>query len=366
MTRYPIETTPEDYQLSAYRFDLPAELIAQSPASRRDASRLMVLDRKTGNITNASFSDLTAFLPPGVIVVNNSRVVPARLMGNRASGGKVEFLLTTPLPHIAPERLDGDLWQAQVNCLLKSSKTVRIGETVHLGQDLKATILARFAYGQCTAKLIWKGSLPDRLSSEGVMPLPPYIKRPQSAEDAERYQTVYAQAEKNGSIAAPTAGLHFTSEIKATLLKLGFIWAEVTLYVGYGTFSPVRCEDIREHVMHGEYCEIPEETANIITEAKKKGLPVTAVGTTAARTLEGGAAACGGVAPFAGWTDIFLYPGKDVQIVDHLLTNFHLPESTLLMLIAAFAGREAVLGAYATAVAERYRFFSYGDAMLLL
>ena len=369
MTRFTPETGPEDVLLSSYRFALPEELVAQEPSRKRDASRLMVLDRGAGTLVDAVFSDLAAYLTPGVIVVNNSRVVPARVLGNRPSGGKVEFLLTTPLPHVMPEAVSGNtggLWQATVSCLLKSSKKVPAGETITLGQNFAATILERGEYGQCLAKLIWRGSLPDRLLSEGVMPLPPYIKRPQSAEDAERYQTVYAQTEKAGSIAAPTAGLHFTPEVKQSLADAGFTWAEVTLYVGYGTFSPVRCDDIRGHQMHKEYCEIPEETAKIIAEAQKQGRPITAVGTTAARTLEGVARQCNGIVPFKGWTDIFLYPGKEVQVVDHLLTNFHLPESTRLMLISAFAGRKTVLNAYAKAVAERYRFFSYGDAMLIL
>ena len=357
---------PDDLLLSSYTFALPEELIAQSPSTQRDASRLMVLDRKTQTITDTTFADLTTFLPPGVIVVNNSRVVPARVMGKRESGGKVEFLLVTPLPHIVPETNKDGSQQAEVACLLRSSKKVREGETVSLGKDFSATILAREEYGQCRAKLTWGGNLPDRLLSEGVMPLPPYIKRPQSADDAERYQTIYAHPEKAGSIAAPTAGLHFTPKVKQALVAAGYIWAESTLYVGYGTFSPVRSADIRDHQMHREYCEISEETAKIITEAKKNGLPVTAVGTTAARTLEGVAQQCGGVVPFKGWTDIFLYPGKPIQVVDHLLTNFHLPESTLLMLISTFAGRKNVLTAYEKAIALKYRFFSYGDAMLIL
>ena len=360
------QSGPEDLLLSSYDFSLPEELIAQAPAARRDTSRLMVLDRASGTITDAQFIDLAQFLPPGVIVVNNSRVVPARVMGNRDSGGKVEFLLVTPLPHIVPEKVKGtELHQAEVACLLRSSKKVRVGETVSLGSNFFATVLERADYGQCRAKLYWSGNLPDRLLSEGLMPLPPYIKRPQSAEDAERYQTVYAHTEKAGSIAAPTAGLHFTPEVKQSLVDAGFTWAEVTLYVGYGTFSPVRCTDIRDHQMHKEYCELSEETATILADAKKNGVPITAVGTTAARTLEGVVRECGGIMPFKGWTDIFLYPGKEVQVVDHLLTNFHLPESTLLMLIAAFAGRKTVLNAYAHAVASKYRFFSYGDSMLL-
>lgn len=357
--------TPDDMRLAAYDFSLPEELIAQQPPEKRDTSRLLVLDRERGALTDTVFSELVQHLSPGVIVVNNSRVVPARIMGSRESGGKVEFLLTTPLPQVRVEGHERDERTAVVDCLLRSSKKVRVNETVTLGEGFSATILTRGEYGQCTAKLTWRGNLLDRLLSEGLMPLPPYIKRPQSADDAERYQTVYARGEKAGSIAAPTAGLHFTREIKNSLAAAGFLWAEVTLYVGYGTFSPVRCSDIRDHRMHREYCEISEEAAGVIAQAREKGLPVTAVGTTAARTLEGVAAQCGAVRPFQGWTDIFMYPGKSPTVVDHLLTNFHLPSSTLLMLVAAFAGRENILAAYAHAVSARYRFFSYGDAMLI-
>lgn len=366
MSRFTFSGGPEDLLLSSYGFALPEEHIAQSPPARRDASRLMVVNRSRRTLSHSWFTDLLEYLPPGVIVVNNSRVVPARVMGRRATGGKVEFLLTTPLPHIDPKPEPNGAHEAIVSCLLKSSKKVREGERVLFGEGLEAVITERGAYGNCRAKLTWRGSLSDRLFSIGAMPLPPYIKRPQNAEDAERYQTVYAQPEKAGSIAAPTAGLHFTPEMKQRLLDAGFQWAEVTLYVGYGTFSPVRCEDIRDHVMHREYCEIPERTAAMIAEARRKGVPITAVGTTAARTLEGVAAQRGEIVPFRGWTDIFLYPGKKIQVVDHLLTNFHLPESTLIMLVAAFAGRKTVLDAYAAAVEEGYRFFSYGDAMLIL
>ncbi|MDL2210436.1 tRNA preQ1(34) S-adenosylmethionine ribosyltransferase-isomerase QueA [Desulfovibrio sp. OttesenSCG-928-O18] len=366
MIPFRIKTTLQDTQLAAYRFDLPPELIAQNPPPSRGDSRLLVHDRKTGNITATMFSRLIEHLPPGLLVVNNSRVVPARIIGSRASGGKVEFLLTTPLPHITPEVLPGGMNAATVSCLLKSSKKVRVGETILLDHELEATILERGEFGKCDAKLIWTGNLSERLSSRGLMPLPPYIKRPISADDAERYQTVYSDHSKAGSIAAPTAGLHFTPEMREALAKAGITWAEVTLYVGYGTFSPVRCDDVREHVMHHEYCEISEETARLINQAKADKVPVTAVGTTAARTLEGVAAQNGAVTPFQGWTDIFLYPGKPVRVVDHLLTNFHLPESTLLMLVSAFAGREAMLQTYAKAVEEKFRFFSYGDAMLIL
>ena len=366
MNRFQPKTTVQDTRLSAYRFDLPPERIAQNPPENRGESRLMVHDRKAGKATATMFSRLLEHLPPGVLVANNSRVVPARIIGRRESGGKVELLLTTPLPHIVPEPQPGGMNAATVTCLLKSSKKVRVNETVFLDHDFEATILERGEFGKCTAKLIWSGNLPNRLLSKGQMPLPPYIKRPVNADDAERYQTVYADREKAGSIAAPTAGLHFTRTMRDELAKAGIVWAEVTLYVGYGTFSPVRCDDVRDHVMHREYCEVPAETARIIAEAKAGNVPVTAVGTTAARTLEGVAALNGAVTPFQGWTDIFLYPGKPVRVVDHLLTNFHLPESTLLMLISAFAGREAILQTYAQAVAQKFRFFSYGDAMLIL
>ena len=365
MTPFIPQISPIDTLLSAYRFELPEELIAQEPPAVRGSSRLMVHDRNHGTATSGLFSEILEYLPKGVVVVNNSRVIPARLHGRRDSGGKVEFLLTTPLPHIVPEETAGKK-SAVVECLLKSSKKVKIGETVFLDDGFTATVLDRKEYGRCVAKLIWTGSLPKRISSKGVMPLPPYIKRPQSADDAVRYQTVYSDKNKAGSVAAPTAGLHFTDGMKTMFEKAGFTWAEVTLYVGYGTFSPVRCDTIMDHEMHSEYCEITEENARIIQAAKENGIPITAVGTTAARTLEGVAEKMGKIVPFTGWTNIFLYPGKPVRIVDHLLTNFHLPESTLLMLISALAGREAVLETYRKAVEERFRFFSYGDAMLIL
>jgi S-adenosylmethionine:tRNA ribosyltransferase-isomerase len=370
MTPFIPQISSIDTLLSAYRFELPEELIAQEPPKVRGSSRLMIHDRRRGTATAGFFNDILEHLPQGVLVVNNSRVVPARIYGRRESGGKVEFLLTTPLPHIVPEEVgpgkkNGKKF-ALVECLLKSSKKVKVDETIVLDEDFTATVLERKDYGRCTVQLLWTGSLPERLSSKGVMPLPPYIKRPQSADDAIRYQTVYSDKNKAGSVAAPTAGLHFTREMKTKLKEAGFTWAEVTLYVGYGTFSPVRCDNILEHEMHSEYCEITEENARIIQTAKENGTPVTAVGTTVARTMEGVAGKLGKVAPFTGWTNIFLYPGKPVRVVDNLITNFHLPESTLLMLIAALAGREAILETYKKAVDERFRFFSYGDAMLIL
>ncbi len=355
-----------DFSLEGYRFSLPQEQIAQEPPARRGESRLLTLDRTTGHVSVGTFARLADFLPPGLLVVNNSKVVPARVFGRRASGGKVEFLLTTPLPHVRAVLGEDGVYAADVACLLRSSKKVQAGETVFLAEDFAAEVLRREDYGRCEVRLRWKGELPKRLCEAGVLPLPPYIRRPQSEADAERYQTVYANEAKVGSVAAPTAGLHFTAETKDALLRAGFTWAEVTLYVGYGTFSPVRCPDIRDHVMHAEYCEIPEESATAVAAAKAAGRAVTAVGTTSARTLEGAYAQTGSIAPFAGWTNIFLYPGKSVRVVDHLLTNFHLPESSLLMLVSAFAGRQRILDAYSRAVAEGVRFFSYGDAMLIL
>ena len=366
----------QDFFRAAYEYALPPELIAQEPPARRGASRLMLLDRESGATQSRRFDELPELLRPGLIVVNNTRVLPARVMGRRDSGGKVEFLLLTPLPLIRAlprtetraamgvNEENGET-SAEVACLLRSSKQVKIGETVSLGPALSFTLLERAEFGRCTVSLTWRGSLEERLATLGSLPLPPYIRRPADAADADRYQTLFARDEKNGSVAAPTAGLHFTPELKDGLTRAGHEWAEVTLYVGYGTFSPVRALDIREHPMHSEYMELSGSAAAAITAAKENGRPVIAVGTTAMRVLEGVHAALGRIAPFSGWTDIFLYPGKPVSVVDQLITNFHLPGSTLLMLVAALAGREPVLRAYERAIEERYRFFSYGDAMLI-
>lgn len=353
-----------NFALSAYEYDLPPELVAQEPLDRRDESRLMVLDKTSGHFESRRFAELAELLEPGLIVVNNSKVLPARVMGQRASGGKVEFLLLTPLPvmRIAEE---GEFSRSEVECLLRSSKKVRDGEIVELGPDIAFELLQRGEFGRCTGLLRWKGDLVKRLEELGRLPLPPYIRREVTEADSSRYQTLFARPEKNGSVAAPTAGLHFTPEVRDALSRAGHQWAEVTLYVGYGTFSPVRVDDIRTHPMHSEYIEISPAAAAAIAAAKAEGKPVTAIGTTAMRTLEGAFAATGRIEPYTGWTNIFLYPGRPVNVVDHLVTNFHLPGSTLLMLVSALAGREATLRAYAGAVAERYRFFSYGDAMLV-
>ena len=359
-------TVPRDFRLSSYAFDLPEDRIAQQPADRRDGSRLMFLNRASGVAEARRFADLPDLLPDGALLVaNNSRVVPARLFGQKPSGGKVEFLLLTPPPLLlAGPGADGR-WNARADGLLRASKAPKVGDEVEFGPDLRLVVEEKREFGQATVLLSWRGALADILGRLGHLPLPPYIKRPDSPADAERYQTVYANPAKAGSAAAPTAGLHFTPELRARLARRGFSWAEVTLYVGYGTFSPVRSTDIRDHRKHAEYVEVGAQAAIAVARAKAEGRPVVAVGTTSARTLEGAFAATGRLGPFAGWTDIYILPGSTFQVVDSLLTNFHLPESSLLIMVSALAGREAVLGAYHQALANGFRFFSYGDAMFI-
>ncbi len=365
-----------DFFLSSYRFDLPPEQIAQFPPEERGASRLLVMPRKGApdpcpELRHAMFSELPDLLPPGALIVaNNSRVLQARLLGSRFTGGKVEFLLLTPLPLVmeraSPDKVGGaDAFSAEAEGLVRCGGSVREGETFAFGAGIRVTVLESGPFGKRRVRLAWRGDLAKAFAATGHIPLPPYIKRADGEEDLSRYQTVYARDDKTGSVAAPTAGLHFTPALRERLAARGFEWAEVTLYVGYGTFSPVRSEDIRGHRMHREYVEVPEATAEAVARAKAQGRPVLAVGTTSVRTLEGVAELCGRVQPYTGWTDIFLYPGRSFRVVDAMLTNFHLPESSLLMLVSAFAGRERMLAAYAEAVARGYRFFSYGDAMLI-
>lgn len=369
-----------DFSLSSYRFDLPSEQIAQFPPEERGASRLLVLPRKGASdprpeLRHGMFGDLPDCLPDNALIIaNNSRVLQARLLGSRGTGGKVEFLLLTPLPLVMErarpdKRLGGtggaEAFSAEAEGLVRCGGSVREGETFAFGAGISVTVLESGPFGQRRVRLAWQGDLAKAFAATGHIPLPPYIKRADGEEDLSRYQTVYARSDKTGSVAAPTAGLHFTPAMREKLADRGFEWAEVTLYVGYGTFSPVRCEDIRSHRMHREYVEVPEATAAAIARAKAQGRPVVAVGTTSVRTLEGVAELCGRVQPYTGWTDIFLYPGRNFRVVDAVLTNFHLPESSLLMLVSAFAGRERMLAAYAEAVTRGYRFFSYGDAMLI-
>ena len=354
-----------DFSLDSYSFDLPEELIAQAPAGKRDASRLLVVDKGRGVACEALFTDLPGLLPEGaLLVVNNSRVLPARLLTQKPTGGAVEFLLLTPLPLIEPA-LGGEWSEAEVEGLLRASKKPKPGDVLSFASDLEIEVLERGEFGKSRVALRWQGSLKHIFERIGHMPLPPYIRRPDSADDRARYQTLHSREDKQGSVAAPTAGLHFTPELRQALAAKGFGWAEVSLHVGYGTFSPVRAADIREHRMHGEYIEIPEETAQAVAQAKAQGRPVFAVGTTSARALEGAFALTGEVRPFTGWTDIFIRPGYPFAVIEGMLTNFHLPGSSLVIMVTALAGKSIILDAYAHAVRERFRFFSYGDAMLI-
>jgi S-adenosylmethionine:tRNA ribosyltransferase-isomerase len=366
----------DDNSLDSYCFELPEELIAQAPAQKRDASRLLVVDRHRGVARDASFTDLPELLPPGaLLVVNNSKVLPARLLTRKSTGGAVEFLLFTPLPLIEPPEDDGRAklfhdepggWnEAQAEGLLRASKKPKPGERITFCDELELTVLERGEFGRSRVNLRWQGSLKAIFERIGHMPLPPYIRRPDGADDRSRYQTLHARDDKQGSVAAPTAGLHFTPDLRQTLASTGFGWAEVSLHVGYGTFSPVRARDIREHQMHAEYVEVPDETALAVAKAKAEGRPVFAVGTTSARALEGAYAATGSFCAFTGWTDIFIRPGRPFAVLNGMLTNFHLPGSSLVIMVAALAGRAIISEAYAHAVRERYRFFSYGDAMLI-
>ncbi len=363
----PPQPSAQDTLLSAYDYHLPEELIAQAPAPTRDASRLLVLNRRAGSIEHASFANLGRFLPPqSLLIANNVRVVPARLAGSRPSGGKTEFLLLTPLVEIINSRTAAQEAHAPVEGLLRPASRVRQGNIITFAPRFTFTVEEIGEFGHARGVLSWAGELEDLLHAHGHWPLPPYIRRPDSPEDAERYQTTYADPARAGAVAAPTAGLHFTPALREELLRQGHSWHELTLYVGYGTFSAVRSADIREHHMHRELVDIPESTAVALKEAKAQNRPVVAVGTTSARALEGMFQCRGNIEPFKGETDIFIYPGFEFKVIDHLITNFHLPRSTLLVLAAALTGREKILEAYAQAVARKYRFFSYGDAMLIL
>lgn len=339
-----------------FDYHLPKELIAQYPLPQRDHSKLMVLNRADRSIEHTVFYKIGEYLREGdVLVINDTRVIPARLIGRKArTGGKVEMLL---LKERKPR-----IWDV----LIKPVKKLYRGAIIEFGEngELKAKFLGRSPDGVFTVSLRYKGDLREIIERIGKPPLPPYIKREPEELDRERYQCVYA--EKNGSVAAPTAGLHFTRELLQKLQEQGVKIARITLHVGLGTFQPVKTEIVEKHRMHSERYEVTEEAARIINEAREKGGRVVAVGTTSVRTLETVADENGVIHPGSGETDLFIYPGYKFKVVDALITNFHLPRSTLLMLVCAFAGREFVLRAYEEAVKMRYRFYSYGDAMLIL
>ena len=336
---------------SDFYYDLPQELIAQTPLQRRDSSRLMTLDRHSGAIGHHHFYELPDFLREGdCLVLNNSRVLPARLIGHRETGGAAEVLLLT-------DRGD-NVWE----CLVRPGKKPRAGATVSFGDgQLTAQIQEVLPDGNRLVHFQYEGIFLEILEQLGKMPLPPYIK--EELADGERYQTVYSKVA--GSAAAPTAGLHFTPELLKQVEEKGVQLAYVTLHVGLGTFRPVKEEELETHDMHSEYCVIPPEAAEIINRTKERGGRVICVGTTSCRTLESFAEKDGRIVPQSGWTNIFIYPGYRFKCLDALITNFHLPESTLIMLVSALAGREHTLAAYQEAVKERYRFFSFGDAMLI-
>ena len=333
-------------------YDLPEELIAQTPLEQRDSSRLLVLGKESGEVSHKHFYDIIDYLQPGdCLVMNNSRVLPARLLGHRPTGGAVEVLLLRDLGN--------KCWE----CLVKPGKKMQVGQEVIFGNgELTAAVTAVQEDGNRVVEFRYEGIFLEVLERLGKMPLPPYIKA--ELADQERYQTVYSK--ETGSAAAPTAGLHFTNELLDQIRAKGVKTAFVTLHVGLGTFRPVKADEITDHHMHAELCMISEETAAVLNETKQNGGRIICVGTTSCRTLESLVNDDGSFEAKSKWTEIFIYPGYRFKAMQGLITNFHLPESTLVMLVSAFAGRENVLNAYAEAVKERYRFFSFGDAMCIM
>ena len=336
---------------SDFDFYLPEELIAQTPLEKRDTSRLLHLDKQTGEIEHKHFYDIKQYLHAGdCLVLNDSRVLPARLIGSRPTGGAVELVL---LKDIGDNR-----WE----CLSRPGRKTKPGQELIFGNsELTAVVQEVTLGGNRIVKFSYEGIFLEILERLGKMPLPPYIK--EELQDSERYQTVYSK--ELGSAAAPTAGLHFTKELLAEIADMGVKICYVTLHVGLGTFRPVKADKIEDHEMHSEFCIVPEETAETVNAVKRAGGRVIAVGTTSCRTLESFTTQDGTLQATSGWTNIFIYPGYKFKCIDALITNFHLPESTLIMLVSALAGRENILNAYNTAVKERYRFFSFGDAMMI-
>ena len=337
--------------ISDFDYFLPEEQIAQVPADPRDSSRLMVLSPQKQTIEHRHFYELDEYLTDGdVLIFNDTRVIPARLIGVRQpTGGKAEVFLL--------RQLERDQWEV----LVKPGRKMRVGSVITFGHELSCEVLAYTDFGGRIVKFSYEGIFEEILDRLGTMPLPPYIH--ETLQDPERYQTIYSR--EKGSAAAPTAGLHFTESLMDRLRKKGVHLGFVTLHVGLGTFRPVQVDEIEDHVMHSEFYSIPTETADLIRMAKQEGRRVIAVGTTSIRTLESAAVDHGMIEAKQGWTNIFIYPGYQFKIVDAVITNFHLPKSTLIMLVSAFAGREFTLKAYRTAVEENYRFFSFGDAMLI-
>lgn len=343
----------KEMKLSDFNYELPERLIAQDPLKKRSDSRLMVLDRETGGISHRHFSDILDYLNPGdCLVINDTKVIPARLIGTKVeTGASIEVLLL--------KRHSDDVWET----LVKPGKKARTGVEISFGDgSLKGEVIDIVEEGNRLIRFTYEGIFEEVLDRLGQMPLPPYITH--RLEDKDRYQTVYAT--HSGSAAAPTAGLHFTEELLSSVEELGVSIARVTLHVGLGTFRPVKVDNILEHHMHSEYYVIDKAAADIINSTRQAGGKVVSVGTTSTRTLETAADESGHINPGSGWTDIFIYPGYKFKVVDRLITNFHLPESTLLMLVSALYDRRKILEAYKIAVQEEYRFFSFGDAMMIL
>ena len=335
-----------------FYYDLPQELIAQDPLEDRSSSRLLVLDKKTGEMQHKVFKDIVNYLHPGdCLVINDTKVIPARLIGSKeGTDAHIEILLL--------KRRENDIWET----LVKPGKKAKPGTVINFGDGLlKGTVIDVVEEGNRLIQFSYEGIFEEILDQLGQMPLPPYITH--RLQDKNRYQTVYAEHE--GSAAAPTAGLHFTKELLAQIQEMGVKIAHVTLHVGLGTFRPVKVSNVLDHPMHSEFYRIEEDAANMINETKKNGGRIICVGTTSCRTIESAAAEDGTIRACSGWTDIFIYPGYQFKILDCLITNFHLPESTLVMLVSALAGREHVLTAYEEAIRQRYRFFSFGDAMFI-
>ncbi|MFH0784831.1 MAG: tRNA preQ1(34) S-adenosylmethionine ribosyltransferase-isomerase QueA [Pseudomonadota bacterium] len=354
----------KDHLLSAYNYHLPNELIAQHPADKRDDSRLMVLDQVKNTLAHHHFSDLTRFIDAkDMVVVNNTKVFPARLLGQKQTGGKAEVFLLE-----YPANLDEMRGTAQATALIKSSKRPKPGTKITINPNLYCQIIADLGEGKVDLQLHYSPAtgMAETLQTSGQVPLPPYISRADGCtpDDVKRYQTVYAS--HPGAVAAPTAGLHFTDHLLDAIRQKGTLLGQVTLHVGYGTFAPVREEDITRHQIHEEYYSITEETAKAVEKTKTRGGKIWAVGTTTVRALEYAAQFSGRLQSKAGWCNLYIYPGFRFRVIDNLITNFHLPDSSLMFLVSALCGRETLLDCYRTAIREGYRFFSYGDAMAII
>jgi S-adenosylmethionine:tRNA ribosyltransferase-isomerase len=347
------------FHIQDYDYHLPKQLIAQLPAVERDQSRLLVYNRKTGIVEHTHFNQITDFITSeDLLVINNTRVIPARLLGKKETGGKIEVFVLD-YNHAVMEKQKGGF---RCTCMIRSSKPPKVGSTISFSSKDQALVVSQPDNGRCDIQFLCDNFLMF-LNSMGQTPLPPYIQRTPDQIDKNRYQTIYAK--NDGAVAAPTAGLHFTSQLFEKIQTMGVQIVPLTLHVGYGTFMPVRVADIRQHKMHAEYIELCEQTAQIIQEARNKKKRIIAVGTTAVRTLEYINQLKKEIIPFQGYCDIFIYPPYSFQVVDAMITNFHLPQSTLLMMISAFVGREEILSVYQRAIAKKYRFFSYGDAMMI-